>query len=50
MSHDEDISASIALTFDDGKADQAIRRVWHNNTWFFSMVDVVGVLTDPDSA
>ncbi|MBU4069411.1 MAG: Bro-N domain-containing protein [Nanoarchaeota archaeon] len=23
-----------------------IRRIWHNNDWYFSVVDVVGVLTD----
>ena len=23
-----------------------IRRTWHNNEWFFSVVDVVAVLTD----
>jgi hypothetical protein len=23
-----------------------IRRTWHNEQWYFSMVDVVGILTD----
>ena len=25
---------------------QKIRRIWHNNQWFFSVVDVVAALTD----
>src|SRR3989338_6769695 len=26
--------------------DKKIRRIWHENQWFFSVVDVVGILTD----
>lgn len=26
--------------------ETAIRRVWHNEEWWFAIVDVVGVLTD----
>jgi prophage antirepressor-like protein len=26
--------------------DKKIRRLWHNNEWYFSVVDVVGVLTE----
>jgi DNA-damage-inducible protein D len=27
-----------------------VRRVWHNETWYFSVVDVCGALIDsPDS-
>ncbi len=26
--------------------DKKIRRIWHNNDWWFSVVDVVGALTD----
>jgi DNA-damage-inducible protein D len=24
----------------------AIRKLWHNEQWFFSVVDIIGVLTD----
>ena len=27
-----------------------IRKVWHNDEWFFSVIDVIGVLTDSKSA
>lgn len=23
-----------------------IRRLWHNNEWFFSVVDVIGAITE----
>ena len=26
--------------------NKKIRRIWHNNEWYFSIIDVVGVLTD----
>ena len=26
--------------------DKSIRRIWHENEWFFSIVDICGVLTD----
>ncbi|MBW3002893.1 Bro-N domain-containing protein [Candidatus Woesearchaeota archaeon] len=29
--------------------DKKIRRIWHNGTWFFSVVDVVEALTDSPS-
>ena len=38
-------SAAIAL-FDDETAEKTIRRVWHDNRWFFSVIDEVDVLTD----
>jgi hypothetical protein len=37
--------AAIAL-FDDETAEKTIRRVWHDNRWFFSVIDVIGALTD----
>ena len=29
--------------------DKKIRRLWHNNEWYFSVVDVVEVLTESDN-
>ena len=26
--------------------DKKIRRIWHQNQWFFSIVDVISALTD----
>jgi DNA-damage-inducible protein D len=37
------------LPFDDGSAGRIIRRVWHDGRWFFSVVDVIAVLTDSDA-
>jgi DNA-damage-inducible protein D len=33
------------LPFDDEQADERVRRVWHQGAWWFSVVDVLGVLT-----
>ena len=30
----------------DEQASERVRRVWHNGRWFFSIIDVVGLLTD----
>jgi len=35
--------------FDDEQAESAIRRVWHDGRWFFSVVDVIGLLTESAS-
>ena len=35
------MNKSLALF--DGKI---IRRIWHNEEWFFSVIDVVGALTE----
>jgi hypothetical protein len=34
------------LPFDDGIAGRVIRRQWHDGQWFFSVIDVIAVLTD----
>jgi hypothetical protein len=28
------------------QAEAQIRRVWHDGRWFFSVIDVIGLLTD----
>jgi BRO family, N-terminal domain/ORF6C domain len=40
----DDAGTSLALI--EEQADAAIRRVWHEGRLFFSVIDVVGVLTD----
>ena len=27
---------------------QQIRRIWHNEEWWFSIIDVMGILTETD--
>lgn len=40
-------TALVALV--EERADTSIRRTWHDGRWHFSVVDVIGVLTDsPD--
>jgi hypothetical protein len=39
-----DSSTSLALI--EEQADASIRRVWLDGRWFFSLIDVVGLLTD----
>jgi DNA-damage-inducible protein D len=31
------------LTSFDG---EKIRKIWHNEAWYFSIVDIIGILTD----
>jgi len=35
-----------ALIPSDEFFDSAVRRVWHDGRWFFSVLDVVGVITE----
>lgn len=35
-----------ALDLFDEQASERVRRVWHEGRWFFSVIDVVGLLTD----
>lgn len=44
MSDDRDL-----FPFEAGGDDRLIRRQWHEGRWFFSVVDVVAVLTDSDA-
>lgn len=32
--------------FDDEQAEEHIRRVWHDGRWFYSVIDVIGFLTE----
>lgn len=34
------------LAFDDGSTGHLIRRQWHEGKWYFSVIDVVAILTD----
>ena len=40
----------VILPFDDGSAGRIIRKAWHEGRWFFSVVDVIAVLTDSADA
>ena len=40
------MNKSNALVVFEGKD---IRRIWHNEEWFFSVIDIVGALTDSDN-
>ena len=43
MEKNKDIEPQNKLVVFQGKE---VRRAWHNNEWYYSLVDVVGVLTD----
>lgn len=44
MSQDE--TAGQLVPFDDEIAEQRIRRVWHEGQWWYSVIDVIGFLTE----
>jgi hypothetical protein len=35
-----------AIALIEEQADTSIRRDWHNDRWYFSVIDVIGVMTD----
>jgi len=39
--HDE-----MAIAMIEEQADSSIRRAWHDDRWYFSVIDVIGVMTD----
>ncbi|WIG59594.1 MAG: hypothetical protein OJF49_002341 [Ktedonobacterales bacterium] len=43
---DDDRNDAMGLDLLDEQAEQQVRRVWHEGRWFFSVIDVVGLLTD----
>ena len=43
------LDAQDVALFDDEQAEQHIRRAWHEERWFFSVIDVIGFLTESDS-
>ena len=43
---DETRSTDTSLALIEEQADASIRRVWHEGRLFFSVIDVVGMLTD----
>ncbi|HLY29699.1 MAG TPA: hypothetical protein VKQ36_01600 [Ktedonobacterales bacterium] len=56
MSHDDEQSQrddaettpadGMSLALIEEQADRSIRRVWHDGRLFFSVIDVIGLLTD----
>ena len=36
----------LSLALIEEQADHAIRRLWRDGRWYFSVIDVIGVLTD----
>lgn len=50
MDTDDDLTAEspgdTTIALFEERAGTAIRRAWHDGRWFFSVIDVVGVLTD----
>jgi hypothetical protein len=45
MDHRQDISETTAVALIEEQAEAHIRRAWHDGRWFFSVIDVVGLLT-----
>jgi len=41
-----DISDEMSFALIEEQADASIRRVWHKGRWYFSIIDVIGLLTD----
>lgn len=50
-SDDHDNERAV-LPFDNGETEgvrRLVRRQWHNGRWFFSVIDVITVLTDSEA-
>jgi hypothetical protein len=43
---DEQSSSAVSLALIEEQADNGIRREWVDDRWYFSVIDVVGILTD----
>ena len=46
MSDPTDGNDGNLAIFDDEQAEERIRRVWHDSRWLYSVIDVIGFLTD----
>jgi hypothetical protein len=46
MADDTGSETNTSLALIEEQADASIRRVWHDGRWFFSVIDMVGMLTD----
>ena len=42
----ESVPNDMSLALIEEQADRSIRRIWHDDRWFFSIIDVIGLLTD----
>lgn len=41
----QDETTGALMHFDDETAEQQIRRVWHDDRWWYSVIDVIALLT-----
>ena len=41
-----DDTRNLAITLVEEQADASIRRAWQDGSWYFIIIDVIGLLTD----
>ena len=49
MSDNSGSGSDTSIAVIEEQADRAIRRISLDGSWFFSVIDVIGVLTDSDA-